>query len=272
MPRISFEDGVLIHRCANWRDFNDFITKRLERSPTIWRGQRDAAWRLEPSLARLGRKYPTLKFAGEAQLEHFRFATRGRRGASPRVIPDEHVEEWWSLGQHHRLATPLLDWTQSPYVASFFAYADEARSSDEFRAVYGLVEIPILQKSRSIERSWREMRGPLASIGEDAIAREINQPEIVTFVRPLTDENQRLISQNGLFTRSPLNLDIEQWIKKNFRGESRKPQLYKLLLPEKERLTALRSLNRMNINYLSLYPDLEGASLHCNMMLEIPNY
>jgi len=34
----------------------------------------------------------------------------------------------------------------------------------------------------------------------------------------------------------------------------------------------LRFLNRMNINYLSLFPDLDGAAKHCNMRLEIDNY
>ncbi|HKP01854.1 MAG TPA: hypothetical protein VJU77_00705 [Chthoniobacterales bacterium] len=56
------------------------------------------------------------------------------------------------------------------------------------------------------------------------------------------------------------------------RSEKRIPKLYKLLLPSEERLMALRSLNRMNINFLSLYPDVEGASLYCNMTLELDHY
>jgi transposase len=34
----------------------------------------------------------------------------------------------------------------------------------------------------------------------------------------------------------------------------------------------LRTLNMMNINHLSLFPDIYGSSLHCNKSLEIDKY
>src|ERR1041385_5753948 len=145
MPRISFEDGILTHECEDWIDFNDFITERLDRSPIMWRGQRDAAWLLEPSLARLVRRLPHKKDAGLRHLANFRYATRGRRGPSPRQIPEGNDDEWLALGQHHRLATPLLDWTQSPYVSAFFAYSEEQAPPKKLRAVYGLVETSVIR-------------------------------------------------------------------------------------------------------------------------------
>jgi hypothetical protein len=271
MARVSFEDGVLTHKCDDWIDFNDFITERLERSPTVWRGQQDAAWPLEPSLARTARRLGRRGVDSEAHLARFRYATRGRRGPTPRRILEDKDDEWWALGQHHRLATPLLDWTHSPYVAAFFAYAEQSDPAVGLRVVYGLVEHAVARKSAAILKEWSEMTARLER-RHDERAEELGSAETITFIRPFTDENQRLISQNALFTRSLLNIDIEQWIRKHFRGEARIPKLYKLLLPTEERLTALRSLNRMNINFLSLYPDIEGASLHCNMALEIEHY
>jgi hypothetical protein len=45
-----------------------------------------------------------------------------------------------------------------------------------------------------------------------------------------------------------------------------------LPLPEAGRVDCLRRLNRMNINHLSLFPDLLGSAEHCNRSLRIPNY
>ncbi|HZR19094.1 MAG TPA: FRG domain-containing protein [Verrucomicrobiae bacterium] len=272
MPRKSFEHGILTHECKDWIELNEFITKRLDRSPTVWRGQRDAAWLLEPTLARVIRRLPHKKSAVGEHLSRFIYATRGRRGPSPRQIPEENAKEWWALGQHHGLATPLLDWTHSPYAAAFFAYSEAVVPKGGFRAVYGLVERPVSEKSDELYETWKETYDQFVARNDEDAIEKLGEPETVTFFRPLTDENQRLVNQNGLFTFSPLEADIEAWIKKHFSGESRFPKLYKLLLPDSERLTALKSLNRMNINYLSLYPDIAGACLHCNMALEIEHY
>jgi len=38
------------------------------------------------------------------------------------LIPDdEDLVGWWQLMQHYRAPTRLLDWTRSPYVATYFA-------------------------------------------------------------------------------------------------------------------------------------------------------
>ena len=46
----------------------------------------------------------------------------------------------------------------------------------------------------------------------------------------------------------------------------------KFVLPNDDREEALSGLNRMNINYSTLFPDLYGASRHCNLTLQLPDY
>jgi len=90
-------------------------------------------------------------------------------------------------------------------------------------------------------------------------------------VIPKSDENPRLISQAGLFTISPSGIDVEEWVAKYFEGD-RLVRLRKVTLPNTERDTALKALNRMNINHATLFPDLIGASKYCNLSLEIEHY
>lgn len=94
----------------------------------------------------------------------------------------------------------------------------------------------------------------------------------VEFIRPLSDENQRLVNQAGLFSRFPVGTNVQSWVQTNFKGKGNGFTLIKIYIPNKEREECLKSLNRMNINHLTLYPDLYGASRFCNLFGEIERY
>jgi hypothetical protein len=169
--------------------------------------------------------------------------------------PITNENDWWALGQHNGLATPLLDWTTSPYVAAYFAFASEDNDGDERRAVFGISRTTVELTSTSIKRDWKGSgRAP-----------------IIEFIQPLTDENARLVNQGGLFTRAPDGVDIETWMRQQYKNDHF-TRLIKLNIPSKNRDIALRSLNRMNINHVSLFPDLYGASKFVNMDLLIDKY
>lgn len=110
----------------------------------VFRGQRDATWRLESTLDRLLRAEGVDTVERNSvltrHLEHFKRAVRGRRGPNPARLQDE--DDWWALGQHHDLATPLLDWTESPYVGAFFAFEKQGPGENQSarRVVFGLSE------------------------------------------------------------------------------------------------------------------------------------
>src|ERR1700730_18526843 len=82
----------------------------------IWfRGQSRKTWTLVPGLAR---KPQHLK-AENALIKRF------MQNAMP-LIPSPPREEWeWMfLMQHHRAATRLIDWSESPLAALYFAVED----------------------------------------------------------------------------------------------------------------------------------------------------
>jgi hypothetical protein len=269
----------------NLKQFVDYLySDLLDFGTYIWRGHRCDSWKLEPTLDRLIRGARTSHAQDwnfkTKHLAAFKQATRGRRNSHAAVPADEN--EWWALGQHHGLATPLLDWTTSPFVAAFFAFSETGADQTPFRAIFALhqpsvehmaklarleederketrlAEIPPSERTLSQQLEWMSLQGK-------------TEPDIV-FVRPHSDENLRLVAQGGLFTRSRTDLPIEELVMKWQPDGDNGLNLLKCLVPDDERARCLQLLNRMNINPLSLFPDLSGASRYCNLHSEIENY
>lgn len=251
-------NGIWEIDLSSWKYFHDFVRQEmLDYSHYIWRGQRDSSWKLDSSLDRILRaKLPNLRSTfAQNHLNAFKLATRGRRGNNPARIDDEN--EWWALGQHHGLATPLLDWTDSPFVALYFAYEKPARPVSGKRVVWALSG-KFIKKNDEI-------------IAAHTASKAAGRPPIIEFVRPRQEENARLVNQAGLFTRAPLGLAVDHWVDQNHPGVTNAP-LIKLNLPDKDRAECLRTLTKMNINHITLFPDLYGAGQHCNKMLQIDKY
>ncbi|TNE99366.1 MAG: FRG domain-containing protein, partial [Bacteroidetes bacterium] len=114
----SLVKGVKNYELSSWKYYLNFINKEmLDYTDYVYRGHACRTWKLEPTIDRIIKDPESPK--REMHLSKFKFETRGRRGAHPPQIKDDN--DWWALGQHHGLATPLLDWTESPFVALFFA-------------------------------------------------------------------------------------------------------------------------------------------------------
>jgi hypothetical protein len=252
-PGSSLVDGVQTAQLASWVEFTEVLSQFAPYGNYIWRGHSRDSWLLEPSLDRLLRRVGKAgdEKAVAEHLQRFQLATRGRRGPSPLDL-DEN--EWWALGQHYGLATPLLDWTDSPYAAAFLAFEQEDENGTSCRAVFGLETSGLLRRSKEITENDRH-----------------GKRWAVEIVRPIHHHDTRLVSQAGLFTKAPTGLDLESWIRRYFHS-STFWSLVKILIPSPERTTALNTLNRMNINHLSLFPDLTGSAQHCNTALSVLDY
>lgn len=253
------DTGILEIKLSSWKYFSDFINQEmLAYTNYVYRGHGDSKWKLEPTLDRIIKISTSVK--RQEHLEKFKFETRGRRGSNP--SPLENENDWWALGQHQGLNTPLLDWTESPFVALYFAAVSARKIKTDSMSIFSLYQFGVDKMNEEIKRN-------------DEIAQINSLKPTVKIVRPLSDENSRLVSQRGLFTRGPNNMDLETWVK-NYRHLpeilKRFVLLLKINIPTSEIIDCLRYLNRMNINHATLFPDLTGASEYCNNHLTINGY
>lgn len=260
--RTAPSDGTIKFRLASWAKYFELLETEVFPASTlkhryIWRGQRSSAWSLSSSLDRLFdklnlRSVGTLKLErlSAEHLESFKYSARGRRGPNPAELEEN---EWWALGQHFGLATPLLDWTRSPFAAAYFAFEELASDPGDYRVVYALDQDAVQQKNYELSNGPSVERGRLP---------------VIEFIDPMSDENQRLVSQSGLFTRAPIGMPIESWVAQVFEN-SADPVLLRIEIPSSDRLACLRTLNLMNISHLSLFPDLSGSSRAANLKLEL---
>lgn len=279
--------GFKEYTMKSFGDLVDFLRDDiLDYNSYVWRGQRDPAWKLAPTISRISNNNPAQVMHHEV-LGRFKQAARGRRGPNPPQLTSDN--DWWALGQHHGLATPLLDWSTSPFVAAFFAYlepypkepkvegnlAEEIKkATPKFRAIYALHSAVVEQwavQDLATAKSALAKRNAESTLLVPAVMPDGVKP-VMEFVRPMSDENQRLINQGGLFTRFYGPFTIEEWIPTRHPETLQGSSLLKILVPDTDRVKALTLLNRMNINPLSLFPDLIGASMYSNLHAEIPNY
>lgn len=273
------EKGISKKEVKDWNEFRDLIfnalchekEKATKEKPYIndyvWRGQRCESRKLISSFDRDWRKKQqkaTLKSRDEFLKQHldsFVYACRGKlaefgisirelkRDMRGKVLNRNHI---WALAQHYGLKTPLLDWCYSPFVAAFFAFKDRDDNHKENRVIYGLNYKDAFDGNTTLELLTRNYS--------------------FAYFDPMSSEHPRLINQRGLFTITKNGEDIEEIVKKNWK-ERTEPWIVKILIPNnnnnrENRVEFLRALNLMNINHMTLFPEIYGAAKFCNIGIE----
>lgn len=278
--RKNVENGILEYQLGCWWDFCKFVKDENQSWPTlIYRGQANAEWKVESTLDRLEKKFPTKpnltgavpnefdvpRVSRDIQIKRFKELAWGNFVLED-IQPSENEEDhWWALGQHCGLATPVLDWTYSPFVALFFAFEEDKCDcggewkGPEKRAIFALAH------------------HLLNNIGASNESEE--KPTI--FV-PRGDTNYKASSQGGIALRMPPGKDLESYVAEKFEKETYKEPsedgsgnfhlniiLQKFVIPNEDRIGCLRFLDYMNINRASLFPDLDNAARYVNQLWEV---
>jgi hypothetical protein len=236
----------------------------------VYRGHAKESWILEPSLKRVfSADVPEEKLRKAESFSLHQFKSKFHLYDTTNKTPSTKLE-WLSLMQHYGAPTRLLDFTESPFVALYFAIeAYDPRQNEDF-AVYGLDYRTILKSS--IDEIRREDPG-FAYTYEDAQLKQDEiyetvidcSPHEVLWVTEPTKVNLRLDRQAGCFMLSgDLTRTIEQVLE---RQTYQAVESYKFIIPREFYESIFALLRRMNITSKAIYGDLSGLAGGIRMMI-----
>lgn len=212
------------------RSFNELIKYFEffnENSMYVFRGQSDSEWELLPKVGRKEFK----RGKGEGQSDINLFYAWKRYAIKYVTLKPSNDWEWYSLAQHHGLATRLLDWSKNPLVATFFAINSNL---DKDSAVYTF----------KIERF----------VNEYECDSPFNVKNLAIYYPH--GVSSRIILQRGVFSISDKpELALE---------ETLKDRLYQIIIPKDLKSEIKKQLDFYNINDFSIFQDLDSLSNYLN--------
>jgi hypothetical protein len=143
-----------------------------------------------------------------------------------------------SLAQHHGYPTPLLDWSDSPFVAAFFAFSTIPKTRAPNEGYVRVYDLDIQDWRFASVRSMADVEPKFARL--ELRARH----------------NLRVFPQQSVHMFSNL-VDIEHHVSEIEKREGRK-YLTRIDIPVTERSLAMQELHIMGITAASLFPGVEG--------------
>lgn len=240
----------------SWQECLDQLDKiELETAeaptPLLYRGQSDSNWDLKTSLER---RCPNRSFGLS---EYYRIIL----SIAPEIraftslnweLPDSGIalEEWVrdydirSLKaydylvylRHHNFPSPLLDWTGSPYIAAYFAFA---AAGAEAVAIYVYSEMPNRIKRHSSAEPKIFPHGPIVSAHKRHFRQQSSYTACMKFDQP---DGWSFYPHQKLLEKGPVGQDV----------------VWKIVIPISEREKILRMFDKYNLNAFSLFDSEEG--------------
>jgi hypothetical protein len=205
-----------------------------------WRGHADSSWSLQPSVFRKDYGHR----AEANMLAQFMLAAPIRHAPLP--ASDDAVG-WLSLARHHGLPTRLLDWTEAPVTATFFAaYPPDGADG----ALWALN--PYLLNDRLMGEAGVYLPARTTRAGDlfsKALRGDSLSKSQVAAVQPV-EKDLRMLLQMSRFTVHDTDAALEKLV-------SDDAVLRNYVIPKDAKPQIAMELESLGVRKPSLFPDLE---------------
>ena len=225
-----------IIKCASWQNFKSpalqtlFEQRPFSRGRFLFRGHGSSEWPLKSAFDRWFQGERSKKSSASDQLVKL-FQEEAQGIDIERELWGDR-ERRLALAQHHGVPTRLLDWTESPYVAAFFAFAGVQPTNAD-------VSVGVWCLDRDQKNVWASGSG-------------------VEILHVPSYGNERVRNQLGWFTLLSAPYDTLEEYVKHFDDAGK--ALRQFHIPSSEARRALADLDLMGVNYSRIYPGLEGCA------------
>jgi hypothetical protein len=238
--------------CDRWADFKVWAdTLRITHPDSAFRGHGSNEWTLTTTINRIGRTRLERYYA--ETIQHFKILAEVALEKDFDLTNASDYSTLLGLAQHHGLPSPLLDITESPYVAAYFAFADAVeykREPESYVRIYAI--------SGDYIRHHAFPTVPLAAI----------RPYVASLTVP-PRHNPRMHAQQGKFIVTNI-VDLEDYLI----GQSLKfnvPILFAADIKVSCAYEALQDLKYMGLTAGTLFPGLDGTSRMMKQMMMVSN-
>jgi hypothetical protein len=209
-------------RINNFTEFHEIIDQYNART-VIYRGMKSVD---HPLIPKVGRVVPPDSVGSREKNEHEILRLFKERAFQYLDVTPASDWDWLAIGQQYGLPTRLLDWTDNPLVACFFAV--DGPSDDD----------PVIYAYHND-----------SYISVDKHPDPFKYRQVGKFIpRHLT---QRITTQGGLFTVHPNPYE---------RFES--ADMDKIVIPNAIRSALKKTLNMYGVSRFALFPGLDGLAAH----------
>jgi len=239
-PRITGDssylgiNGYIKWQCDTLPDFNKWVgIVSKGNSNTVFRGQRKG-WPLLPSICREEFNNSRLLKAEKELLETFKKDARDCLHLQPETDWD-----WLVVGQHHGLPTRVLDWSENPLVALWFALEKHKKKGSE-------PEVWALRINKS----------DVISLLENARPFQGNRTKLfrTSFKIP------RVNKQKGCFILFKYIEKIEEGFVRLERNKKLRHKIEKIVIPKRVAPELINQLQDLGYNREGLFPDIDKVA------------
>ena len=249
--------------CVNtWEEcvakLNKIRRENRNENPGTWfRGQANAEWKLQNTLERRVEKqigfldYYRLVLKIKPEIETVSDAVwemPSDQDLSKWAKTFDHTHgnvqayEYLAYLRHNGFPSPLLDWSYSPYVAAYFAFASASHAE---AAIFVYAETPNGIKGSSSDEPVIRALGPYVRTHRRHF---LQQSRYTVCGEYSTDDGWKFVPHQTAFENA----------RRNHITQNQQDVLWKIVVPTSERTKVLATLDQFNLNAFSLFGSVES--------------